>query len=84
MDKQEAKKMTIVAKLDGKEIDLTQVMVTMGFEGQTADVDGDTIVRRSLHLVYENEILRKALLEAKTVFEAQEREKSRIILPGGE
>ena len=80
---QDTKKMTITAKLDGKDIDLTQVMVTMGFEGQEAEVDGDTIVRRSLHLVYENEILRKALSEAKAVFDAQ-KQSSKIILPRSE
>jgi hypothetical protein len=84
MDKEKQQKMNITAELDGKEIDLTKVMVTMLFEGQKAEVDGDTIVRRSLHLVYENEILRKALSEAKAVFEAQKRDKSRIILPGSE
>jgi len=82
MDKED-KKMAITATLDGKEIDLTQVMVTMVFEGQKAETDGDTIVRRSLHLVYENEILRNALTEAKVIFEAQ-KQKTRIILPGRE
>ena len=62
-----------------EEIDLSDVMVTMEYDGATAEVDAETAIKRSLHLVYENQILRQAVQEAKNVFEAHN--KSKIILP---
>jgi hypothetical protein len=77
-------KMKIVATYKDEEIDLSQVAVTMTYDGQEATIDCETALKRSLHLVYENAILRNAVTEAKAIFEAQQQQKSKIILPGDE
>jgi len=77
----EDKKMNVTAKFKDKDIELSDIIVIMEFEGQTATVDAETAIKRSLHLVYENAILRNAVQEAKRVFEEQNT--SKIILPGG-
>jgi hypothetical protein len=56
----------------------------MTYDGQEATIDCETALKRSLHLVYENAILRNAVTEAKAIFEAQQQQKSKIILPGDE
>ena len=80
----EDKKMKITAMHNGKEIDLSEIEVTMEFDGQEATIDCDTALKRSLHLVYENAILRNAVTEAKAIFDAQKQQQSKIILPGDE
>ena len=82
MDNKEDSKMDVTATFNGESIDLSKITVKMEFEGQTAEVDADTAIRRSLHLVYENAILRNAVQEAKAVFDAQKHSDTKIILPG--
>jgi len=74
-------KVKLTATMNGKEVNLLEVIVKMEFGGEKAEVDADTIVRRSLHLVQENTILRQALLEAQAIFEAQEQSKVQIATP---
>ena len=81
---QDTKKMSVTGTLEGKAIVLSDITVKIEYDGHTAEVDAETAIKRSLHLVYENQILRQALSEAKAVFDAQKQTGNKIILPGSE